>query len=159
MDGSEQTGNRLVNAEQAGGESPAPATISFAAALQRVRSLRQHAALLHHLHEMLITRFLAEGGPGNEPEYVVRLGREEVMVEETLVDRVLQFLFDEVERVRAMQRELESGAVTVTVTVAPEAGDDNGGTAGHVVDRDEVVVNPAAAMSRPQKRTSGGRAT
>lgn len=86
--------------------SDKPATISFATALRRVRSLRQHAALLDHLYELVVTRFFAEG-VGNESEYTVSLGREDVVVEGVIVEQVLLLLSDEMDRLRAEQRELE----------------------------------------------------
>ena len=134
----------------AGTDAAAPATISFATALHRVRSLRQHAAVLAHLHELVITSFLAEGGPGNQPEFIAMLGREEVAVAEDIVDKVLLFLSEEIDRIRAEQVGIESGGVAVSLATPP--CEESVVNVDRVAADDEVVVNPAAARGRPQKK-------
>ncbi len=132
------------------GTKLAPPSISFATALHRVRSLRQHAAVLAHLRELVITRFFAEG-VGNEPEYIAMLGREEVIIEAPVVEKVLGLLSEEIDRVRATTEELETGQVAFSS--APQ---------GHVDDRpsaesgtrlhDEVVQNSASARTAESLR-------
>ena len=122
-------------------------SISFAAALHRVRSLRQQTAIMNHLYELVVTRFFAEGGPGNEPEYIVRLGREEVVVDDALLEKVLLVLSDQIDRLQAAQRELESGVVGgVPAARMPDEGTVMGEP---VAVRDQVDVNPAISKTRP----------
>lgn len=144
-----------VNMEEPGDK---PATISFATALRRVRALRQHAALLDHLYELVVTRFFAEG-VGNEPKYTVSLGREDVVVEGVIVEQVLLLLSNEMDRLRAEQRELEGGVVAVPR--ASQTHDETliGGEA--LADRDEVIANPTLGRSgapmKPKKKNGGDK--
>ena len=137
-----------------------PATISFATALRRVRSLRQHAALLDHLYELVVTRFFAEG-VGNEPEYTVSLGREDVVVEGVIVEKVLTLLSDEMDRLRAEQRELEGGVVAVPR--ASQTHDETLISGEALADRDEVIANPTLARSgapmNAKKKNGGDKAS
>lgn len=139
---------------RAGAKQAAP-SISFADASHRVRSLRQHVAVLAHLHELVITRFLAEGGPGNEPEFIAMLGREQVVVAEDIVDKVLLFLSDEIDRLRATHGQLESCSVALPNT--PHPPKDWIPDGGYMATRDEVVINPAARSARPLKEGGPAR--
>lgn len=84
------------------------------------------------------------------------LGREEVVIEDVLVEKVLLLLSDELGRLRGAQRELE--ACEVAVPPAPQAGDETVVNDGLVPVDDEVVLNPVVLRNRPKKASERGGA-